>query len=688
MKLIKDHVLTDSSLNLQLSPVPVAAWPAAQRIAWEVRNPGPGEFHGVIRLEEPFPAGFRLPWLLVPGFFYGENRRFGPGIREDSYPRFDPAAVKPARMTSNHWDFAADRVSHPLVYLFENGACFAFASRPHVTCSEGCASDDWEPQIGIGFGGDGQGGYTRFSYPACEEPFTYAESTQSAPTIRRVRIPAGGTVRGELFLIAFPGVRHDYIKVLEFYYGAVSRDYPRAEVDDPRGILRDGIHGIVNWHYHEAKNYFVYSRCYDRVAEQIANHKGTTLEWHQMNTGFVSGVPTCWALNVAARRLGDARAREVSRNVADRICREGLSPSGLFWADFKPGVIEERNGRFKNALSPDGKDSWGSGWWKEADCVHARTIADANYGLANLILSEAAQDPGSASLPLWRDALRKNLEAILELQLPSGSYGAVYNALTRQVRREAGCGGLLWIPALLKSCEIFAADQALVQRLEASVRRAAEAYAKAVEDEYIWGAPEDNDSPTSEDGLNAVLAYAALYRRFREPRYLELLRLAADWMLTFRKAYNIRFHPRTLVGAYGLRSKGGDYASSSNNHLHIFEVMVTTELFELSRWTGNPYYRERALDHWAFAQQLLCRVDGQFNGFRGGCAEQFYWCNWSSFGQDTRALEENGFKGNWDPGPQHRQKGNLAGFSALWCIHVVLLAADMILKESETQGTM
>ena len=225
-----------------------------------------------------------------------------------------------------------------------------------------------------------------------------------------------------------------------------------------------------------------------------------------------------------------------------------------------------------------------------------------------------------------------------------------------------------------------------MKRLENSAQLAAEAYSKSVEDEYIWGAPEDNDSPTSEDGLNAVLTYAALYRRFRKPRYLELLCLAADWMLTFRKSYNIRFHPLTLAGAYALRSKGGDYASSSNNHLHIFELMVTTELFELSRWVGNPYYRKRALDHWAFAQQLLCRVDGQFNGFRGGCAEQFYWCNWSSFGQDTRALEKNGFKGNWDPGPQHRQKGNMAGFSALWCIHVVILAADMLLREDEEHG--
>ncbi len=680
MKLVVDHVLTEARLDLKVDRKPSAEWEAVEHMAWTVRNAGPAEFHGTIRLQEAFPAAFRRPWIMVPGFLYGENRRIGQGAREGVYPRFDPAAAQPARMASNRWDFAADRVSHALVFAYEGGQCWAFAARPHVRLDGGCVSDDWEPQLAVGFACDGENSFARFTFPACEEPFTYSGSTQSAPTIRRVRLPPGGTVSGEFFRVEFPGIRHDYQKVLKVYYDAFGRADEPAESDEPLALMRDAVHGIVNWHYNEPKNYFVYSRCYDRVSEQIANHRGVTLEWHQMNTGFVSGLPVCWGLHVAARFLNDARARAVSRRVADRICTEGLSPSGLFWADFRPGVIEERNGCFPNPLAPDGRDVWSTGWWPDPDCVHARTIADACYALANLIASEAELDPESASLSLWKRALRANIEAILALQLPGGSYGAVYNAVTRAVHREAGCGGLLWIPALLKSAEVFADDGALVARLESSVRRAADAYATAVEDEYIWGAPEDTDAPTSEDGMNAVLAYGDLHRRFREPRYLELMRLAADWTLSFRKSFNGRFHPKTLIGAYGLRSKGGDYASASNNHLHVFEVMMTAHLFDLSRWTGDAYYRRRAEDHWRFTQQMLCRVDGQFNGFRGALAEQFYWCNWSCFGQDTRAIEAGGLKGNWDPGPHHRQKGNLAGYSTLWCVNIILLGGAMMLQ--------
>ncbi len=679
----KTHVLADSPLQLDLAEEAVADFPGAMRLCWRIVNTGAGAFHGTIQLVELFPAAMRRPWIMLPGMLYDENRRVGNGAREAAFPRFDPAATTPARMTSNSWDFAADRLSHTLVFAQEGERCFALASRPHVTLDPGCVSDDWEPQVAMGFTCDGRGGEARIVFPACETPFTYAGSTQSGPTVRRVLIPPGAGVSGEAWRIEFEGTRHDYQRILEFFYATVGAEDEAATPDDPVALMRDCVHGIVNWHYNEPKNYFVYSRCFDRVSEQIANHRSVTLEWHQMNTGFVSGLPVCWALSVAARHLNDNRARDVARRVADRICAEGISPSGLFWADFRPGAIEERNGRFANPLAPDGRDQWSNGWWPEPDCVHARTIADANYALANLILSERRQSLPAPSLALWERALRGNLEAILKLQLPGGSYGAVYQAVEGRMQREQGCGGLLWIPALLAACEVFAADLPFVRRLDESVRRAGDAYAAAVEDEYIWGAPEDVDAPTSEDGLNAVLAYGDLYRRFNDPRHLRLMRLAADWTLSFRKAFNGRFHPKTLIGAYDLRTKGGDYASTCNNHLHIFEVMITAHLRDLSRWTGNDYYRQRADDHWRFAQQMLVRVDGQFNGFRGALAEQFYWCNWSVFGQDTRALEPDGYKGNWDPGPDHRQKGNMAGYSTLWCIAVVLLAAEMVLKESD-----
>jgi hypothetical protein len=162
--------------------------------------------------------------------------------------------------------------------------------------------------------------------------------------------------------------------------------------------------------------------------------------------------------------------------------------------------------------------------------------------------------------------------------------------------------------------------------------------------------------------MNAVVAYSDLYEFPNKGRYLRLARKAADWMLTFRKTYNQRLHPQSLMGRYGMRSLGGDFASTSNNHLHVFEVLCTRHLCKLARWTGSDYYHRRARDHWAFVCQYLSRADGMYNGFRGAMAEQFYWCNFGSWS-------------GWRPPAYHANKGNMAPFTAIWCIAVLLLAA-------------
>ena len=105
--------------------------------------------------------------------------------------------------------------------------------------------------------------------------------------------------------------------------------------------------------------------------------------------------------------------------------------------------------------------------------------------------------------------------------------------------------------------------------------------------------PEDNESPTSEDGMNA-----------------------ADWMLTFRKTYNIKLPESSIMGRYRMKSMGGDFASASNNHLHVFEVLCSRHLRKLSVWMGNVYYAARANDHGRFVCQHLRRENGMFSGFR------------------------------------------------------------------------
>ena len=629
-----------------------------------VRNSQPQTFQGVMRLRLALPEEFTSPWIMVPGFLYGENRPAGMTNYVGKYPRYDAAQVTPSDMTSSWWDFAADRSSSPMVFCQQGENCFTLAGFPHYEILEGeVRAEDPEPQIGIGFAvGTSPERYLQVSIPACEEPFTYSNTIgQEGPTIRRLTLPPGAVIRCTLCLYRFAGDRHGYQRVLADYNARMAPHHPPAEPPELTALVADAFHGIVEAHYCPRGKYFAYTRAYDAVAQQIAVCNGQSLEWHQDMVGFVGGLLVCHALIQGTRVFPEEKARQTAIDAAEKFCREGISPSGLFWADYMPPEIETTTGMTPNPRAAT-RPTWGSGWLPHENCVHSRTIADACDHLAAMILRESETHPEADHLKLWKAALLGNVNAILDMQQAGGSYGQYYNALDGTIERLEGCGGLLWIPALLKTCRIAGIEPQLINRIHQSVQRAAAAYAPYIEAENIWGAPEDNDSPTSEDGMNAVMAYTDLYATFGDPEYLRLATIAADWMLTFRKTYNQKLPSDCIMGRYGMKSRGGDFASASNNHLHVFEVLCSRHLARLTEWTGNDYYLSRARDHWAFACQYLCRGDGMFNGFRGGCSEQFYWTNWGTWGGYT-------------PPAYHVQKGSLAGFSQIWCIAVLALAA-------------
>ena len=657
IKVAKDHVEQDSQLDCSLCP---ENGEFKTVIQVKITNRGQADFIGVVRLALTLPEEMTNPWRLIPGFIYGENRKLNE--RSRLYPRVDPALDIPSRMSSSWWDFASDRAASPLVFAHQNGQGLALGGFPHYNASEGVLSDDPEPQIGIGFGND----YLRVSVPACEEPFTYTGTPDMDPTIRRLTLPPGGWIELTLIVYRLAGERHCYRRVVEDFYRILRAQYSPSENLEVVPLLNDAVAGILA-HYHEEDNYFIYSRPYFPVIEQICNGRGTTSEWHQMNTGFVNGFPVCLALLKAAGMTGTscAGARDAAIMVATRICGEGISPSGLFRADFMPQVSNTLNGRIKNPIyGKNRQGEWGSGWLPDPEWVHSRTIADACDNLAAMILLEEKNNPKNASLSLWKNALRRNLDAVLDLQLPNGSYGQYYTADNRTVVKPEGCGGLLWIPALIKASRVYADDAIFVDNVRKSVIRAGLAYASYVQDDNIWGAPEDNDSPTSEDGMNAVMAYCDLYELTGAGQFLEMAVRAADWMLTFRKTYNVRIPDRSIMGQYKMKSMGGDFASASNNHLHVFDVLCTRHLRKLTTWTGNDYYAARADEHWRFACQHLSRENGMFGGFRGAMAEQFYWSNWGSFGASWRKPEI------------YQQKGSASLFTAVWCLAVIALAAE------------
>jgi hypothetical protein len=133
-------------------------------------------------------------------------------------------------------------------------------------------------------------------------------------------------------------------------------------------------------------------------------------------------------------------------------------------------------------------------------------------------------------------------------------------------------------------------------------------------------------------------------------------RRAADWMLTFRYTYDVAFSPRTLLGAYGFRSRGADQASPANQHLHAFGLICLPEMVQLARATADDYYLRRTLENLACFRQFIAREDGDFDAYRGMASERYY---------QTDCFEA---------------KGMLLTLSHAWSVGVLLHACEAALE--------
>ena len=248
--------------------------------------------------------------------------------------------------------------------------------------------------------------------------------------------------------------------------------------------------------------------------------------------------------------------------------------------------------------------------------------------------------------PAWAAAIGSNLRFVAAHQREDGNLGSYYDLETGAVESWEGAAGLLWVAALVEAGQLLGEVSWL-----SVAQRAAAYYARFVESELIYGAPEDVLlTPTSEDGYNSVIAYVVLHEADGDPRWLDLARRAADWMLTFRYAYNVAFALDTLLGEYDFRTRGGDMASPSNQHLHAYGLICYPELLRLASLLGDGWYADRARDNLACFLQFIARHDGDFNARIGMVSERYYQTDWA--------------------GP----KGGLLTLSHAWSIGVLLYA--------------
>ncbi|HEX7196856.1 MAG TPA: hypothetical protein VF364_08495 [Candidatus Limnocylindria bacterium] len=534
-----------------------------------------------VRIGLDLPVGERPPGWLVPGLFYGENR---PPACRRIFPRYERGAHDPWGMVSERWSFRADRAATPAVFGW-SGSRMAAIAVDEVT--------ELGP-AGIGFEGSAERTRVWVDLPFREEPVAYRGYDEPGAADVRTHAWQPGETRTVTLTVAEGGDdRHGYVPLLRHLHARASSDggAPWVGIEEAAELAADGL---LAWHYHPEHRALYETAAFERELDGSAAGGG---DRPHMHVGWVSGAP--WAAQLLAwgRRTGSEPHRQAGEEVLDHIA-ENLSPSGTFWAEW---TLES---------------GWGSGW-SPRGAVHANTIGQATLFFLRAL---AAEDAHGARHVTWEAAVRSNLDAIARRQRADGNLGTYHDAESGRVTEWDGAGALTWIAALLEGA---------VRHDEPLYRTAAVAaggfYRRFVDAELVYGAPEDvHLAPSSEDGYNALIAFMALHRATGDAEWLDVARRAADWLLTFRYAYDVAFEPDTILGQYRFRTRGTDQASPANQHLHHFGLLCYPELLELADATGDDHYRQRAVESLAAWRQFVARRDGDFNAMRGMVSERFY----------------------------------------------------------------
>jgi hypothetical protein len=597
--------------------------------------------------EQPVEVNLRVeaslaaadPWWLIPGLFYGENR---PADCERPFPRFEIGAHDPASLVAAAWSFRSDRAATPLSCVWGDDGGVGLAT--------GELSGFGPTGLGLAHDGapvpEAPGGTATVHVvaPYREAPVTYYGSDEPRePMVATHRLDPGVPACLEVTLHDLGTDRHAYAPILrERWQSTAAGRGPVAWMDVPEAAELTAA-GLLNWHYDPDPGVLLETVGFDRGIDVA----GVRVDRQAMHVGWVSGIPWAHALLAHGLRVGNDEAVRAATRVIDFCCAE-LSPSGTFW-----GTWYREHG-------------WTQSWTTLERGLHARTLGEATHFLVRAVAAERAV---GRSHPMWEVAIRSNLDVMAGRQRADGNLGAVHHAETGEVLQWRGAAGLAWIPAFVEAWEGSGSAPesrepaaAVPSRLPAkdwlrAAERAGDYYAQFVDREFIHGAPEDVDlAPTSEDGYAAVMAYVALHRVTGEDRWLDLARRAADWMLTFRYTYDVDFHPQTLLGVYRFSTRGGDQASTSNQHLGAYGLICTAEMLALSDALGDRYYADRALETLDCFRQFIARRDGDFDAYRGMVSERYY---------QTECFQP---------------KGMLLTLSHAWCVGVALLSCEQVIE--------
>ena len=157
--------------------------------------------------------------------------------------------------------------------------------------------------------------------------------------------------------------------------------------------------------------------------------------------------------------------------------------------------------------------------------------------------------------------------------------------------------------------------------------------------EPYWGGTLDANCEDKEGAWAGFQAFLALYELTREPRYLDWAAHAMDVTLSYTVLWDLDL-PAGRLRDHGLKTRGWTIVSAQNQHLDVFGVMYTPEIWRMGDYLGRDDLKRLAA--------VMFRSCGQLMDPHGSSGEQIQQTNFAQHGDMSNVFRlRGGYSESW-----------------------------------------